>query len=101
MSARDRAGIAVGLIVAGLLVGLLAFLLARGVGLERSAPPIEELTFERVEFPAPGRIRLHEGAAVVAEDVVRQLWEQEFGRDPRAGEPGGDGDGEAGDAGKA
>lgn len=59
MSARDRAGIAVGLVVAGVLVGLLAFLLARGVGLERSAPPIEELTFERVELPAPGHMRVH------------------------------------------
>ncbi|HET6617109.1 MAG TPA: metal transporter, partial [Gemmatimonadota bacterium] len=59
MSARDRAGIAVGLVVAGVLVGLLAFLLARGVGLERSAPPIEELTFERVELPEPGRMRVH------------------------------------------
>ncbi|HEY7667054.1 MAG TPA: ZIP family metal transporter [Actinomycetota bacterium] len=59
MSARDRAGIAVGLVVAGVLVGLLAFLLARGVGLERSAPPIEELTFERIELPEPGHVRLH------------------------------------------
>jgi zinc transporter ZupT len=59
MSARDRTGIAVGLAVTGALVGLLAFLLTRGVGLERSAPPIEELTFERVELPAPGHVRLH------------------------------------------
>ena len=59
MSAKDRAGLAVGMIVAGVLVGLLAFLLARGVGLERSAPPIEELTFERVELPAPGHMRVH------------------------------------------
>lgn len=46
-----------------------------------------------------GRIRLHEGSSVVAEDVVRQLWQQEFGSDPLAGQS--DGDGEAGDAGKA
>ena len=59
MSARDRAGIAVGLSVAAVLVGLLAFLLARGVGLERNVPPIEELTFERVELPEPGLVRLH------------------------------------------
>ena len=59
MSARDRAGIVVGLSVAAVLIGLLAFLLARGVGLERNVPPIEELTFERVELPEPGLIRLH------------------------------------------
>jgi zinc transporter ZupT len=45
--------------VAAVLVGLLAFLLARGVGLERNVPPIEELTFERVELPEPGLVRLH------------------------------------------
>jgi zinc transporter ZupT len=55
----NRAGIAVGLIVVAVLVGLLAFLLARGVGLERSAPPIEELTVERVELPEPNLIRVH------------------------------------------
>ena len=55
----SRAGIAVGLIVVAVLVGLLAFLLARGVGLERSAPPIEELTVERVELPEPNLIRVH------------------------------------------
>ena len=60
MSPRGSgAGIVVGLIVVVALVGLLAFLLARGVGLERSAPPIEELTFERIELPAPNLIRLH------------------------------------------
>lgn len=41
------------------MVGLLAFLLGRQVGLERAVPPIEELTIERVELPAPGRIRVH------------------------------------------
>jgi zinc transporter ZupT len=41
------------------LVALLAFLLARGVGLERSAPPIEELTVERVELPDPELIRVY------------------------------------------
>ncbi|HYO48005.1 MAG TPA: metal transporter [Gemmatimonadota bacterium] len=55
----SRAGIAVSLIVVAVLVGLLAFLLARGVGLERSAPPIEKLTVERVELPEPGVIRVH------------------------------------------
>ena len=60
MSPRGSgAGIAVGLFVVVVLVGLLAFLLARGVGLERSAPPIEELTFERIELPQPNLIRLH------------------------------------------
>ena len=60
MSPRgSRAGIVVGMIVVVALVGLLAFLLARGVGLERSAPPIEELTIERVELPAPNMVRLH------------------------------------------
>lgn len=60
MSQRgSRAGIAVGMVVVAALVGLLAFLLARGVGLERSAPPIEELTVERIELPAPDMVRLH------------------------------------------
>jgi len=59
MSLRDRTGIAVGFTVVAVLVGLLAFLLTRGVGLERSAPPIEEITVERVELPAPGLIRVH------------------------------------------
>lgn len=60
MSQRGSgAGIAVSLVVVAALVGLLAFLLARGVGLERSAPPIEELTFERIELPEPNHIRLH------------------------------------------
>ncbi|HUP00137.1 MAG TPA: metal transporter [Gemmatimonadota bacterium] len=51
--------LAVSLTIVAALVGLLAFLLARGVGLERAAPPLEELTIERVELPAPGRIRVH------------------------------------------
>ena len=55
----SRAGIAAGVIVVVALVGLLAFLLARGVGLERSAPPIEELTVQRVELPEPNLIRVH------------------------------------------
>ncbi|HET6361005.1 MAG TPA: metal transporter [Gemmatimonadota bacterium] len=55
----SRAGIAAGVVVVVVLVGLLAFLLARGVGLERSAPPIEELTVERVELPEPNLIRVH------------------------------------------
>jgi zinc transporter ZupT len=59
MSLRDRTGIAIGLTVVAVLVGLLAFLLVRGVGLQRSAPPIEELTVERVELPEPGVIRVH------------------------------------------
>ena len=44
-----------------LLGGLLGLFLAAGpVGVFRAAfPPIEELTLERVEFPAPGQIRLH------------------------------------------
>jgi ZIP family zinc transporter len=58
MSGR-RAGIALGLTIVAALVGLLAFLLARGVGLERQVPPIEELTVERVELPAPGLVRVH------------------------------------------
>ena len=56
---RSRWGPLVGfaVIVAG--AGLLAFMLARGVGLERAAPPIEELTIERIELPEPGTIRIH------------------------------------------
>ena len=56
---RDRAGIALGFALVAVLVGALAFLLARGVGLERGVPPIEELTVERVELPAPGLVRVH------------------------------------------
>ena len=60
MSPRgSRAGIAAGVVLVVVLVGLLAFLLARGVGLERSAPPIEELTVQRVELPEPNLIRVH------------------------------------------
>ena len=59
MSLRDKAGIGIGLAVVTVLVALLAFLLARGVGLERLAPPIEELTIQRVELPAPGLVRIH------------------------------------------
>jgi zinc transporter ZupT len=59
MSPKRNAGLALGLAVAAVLVGLLAFLLARGVGLERSAPPIEELTVERIELPNPGLLRIH------------------------------------------
>jgi ZIP family zinc transporter len=64
MSSRPEArasvwGLAAGLVVVALLVGLLAFLLARNVGLERAAPPIEELTIERIELPAAGLLRIH------------------------------------------
>jgi len=48
-----------GMVVIAALVGGLAFLLARNVGLERSAPPIEEIEIQRIEMPEPGRIRLH------------------------------------------
>jgi len=47
------------MVVIAALVGGLAFLLARNVGLERSAPPIEEIEIQRIELPEPGRIRLH------------------------------------------
>ncbi|MDX1622640.1 MAG: metal transporter [Gemmatimonadota bacterium] len=59
---RDSGGLAgplVGFTVVVAIVGVLAFLLARGVGLERAAPPIEELTVDRIELPEPGRIVLH------------------------------------------
>ena len=59
MSRQRSVGLWAGIAVAAALVGLLAFLLARGVGLERSAPPIEELTVERIELPRPDLIRLH------------------------------------------
>jgi ZIP family zinc transporter len=52
-------GLAAGLVVVALLVGLLAFLLARNVGLERATPPIEELTIARIELPAAGLLRIH------------------------------------------
>lgn len=48
-----------GLVAIAALVAVLAFLLVRQVGLERSAPPIEEVVIQRVEMPEPGRIRLH------------------------------------------
>lgn len=50
-----------GLLPLALLGVLLAvFLRAGPVGVLRSAfPPVEELTFQRVEFPAAGRIRIH------------------------------------------
>ena len=50
-----------GLLPLVLLGGLLAvFLTAGPVGIFRAAfPPIEELSLERVEFPAPGQIRIH------------------------------------------
>jgi len=50
---------ALGFLLLAALVGTLAFLLARGVGLERAVPPIEELTVQRIELPAPHHIRLH------------------------------------------
>ena len=59
MSAKDSRARVLGLVTMVALVGLLAFLLGRGVGLERSAPPIEELTVERIELPDAGLIRVH------------------------------------------
>lgn len=59
MSVKDNRGRILGMVVVVALVGLLAFLLGRGVGLERSAPPIEELTVERIELPDAGRVRVH------------------------------------------
>lgn len=52
-------GLAAGFVVLAALVGLLAFLLARNVGLERAAPPIEQLTIERIELPRPHFVRVH------------------------------------------
>ncbi|HKY60471.1 MAG TPA: metal transporter [Gemmatimonadota bacterium] len=57
MSAKDSRVLGVALVI--VLVGLLAFLLGRGVGLERTVPPIEELTVERIELPDAGWIRVH------------------------------------------
>ena len=59
MSVMDSRARVLGLITVVGLVGLLAFLLGHGVGLERSAPPIEELTVERIELPDAGWIRVH------------------------------------------
>jgi ZIP family zinc transporter len=44
-----------------LLGALLALFIAKGpVGVFRAAfPPVEELTLQRIEFPAPGQIRIH------------------------------------------
>jgi zinc transporter ZupT len=59
MSRTRNAGLIAGSVVIVLLVGLLAFLLGRNVGLERAAPPIEELTIQRIELPQAGLIRLN------------------------------------------
>jgi zinc transporter ZupT len=59
MSAKRNEGRVLGLVTVIVLVALLAFLLGRGVGLERTVPPIEELTVERIELPDAGRIRVH------------------------------------------
>ncbi len=59
MSRTRSAGLIAGSVVIVLLVGLLAFLLGRNVGLERAAPPIEELTIQRIELPQAGLIRLN------------------------------------------
>ena len=56
---HGRWGLAAGFVLVAALVGLLAFLLARNVGLERAAPPIEELTIERIELPRVNLIRVH------------------------------------------
>lgn len=52
-------GLAAGFVVIAALVGLLAFLLARGVATDRAIPPLEELTFERIEMPRPDLVRVH------------------------------------------
>ncbi len=59
MSAKRSSGRVAAFVVIITLVALLAFLLVRGVGLERAAPPIEDLTVERIELPDPGRIVVH------------------------------------------
>jgi zinc transporter ZupT len=59
MSRTRSAGFIAGSVVIVLLVGLLAFLLGRNVGLERATPPIEELTIQRIELPQAGLIRLN------------------------------------------
>ncbi|MGH7571180.1 MAG: ZIP family metal transporter [Gemmatimonadota bacterium] len=59
MSSKRSSGRLVAFIGILAMVGLLAFLLVRGVGLERAAPPIEELTVERIELPEPHRIVVH------------------------------------------
>ncbi|HET6341372.1 MAG TPA: metal transporter [Gemmatimonadota bacterium] len=59
MSAKGSRSTVLGLVTVVVLVGLLAFLLGRGIGLERAAPPIEELTIERIELPDGGRILVH------------------------------------------
>lgn len=59
MSAKGSRSTVLGLVTVVVLVGLLAFLLGRGIGLERAAPPIEELTIDRIELPDAGRILVH------------------------------------------
>jgi zinc transporter ZupT len=84
-------GVAVGFLVIVVLVSLLAFLLGRQVGLERAAPPIEDITIERVELPAPGRIRLHVVNGGVDPVTINQvivddaLWAFEIAPEPTVG----------------
>jgi len=56
---RRTWGLGTAFVVIAAIVGLLAFLLARNVGIERAAPPIEELTFERIELPRSDLMRVH------------------------------------------
>ncbi|MFN2383792.1 MAG: ZIP family metal transporter [Gemmatimonadota bacterium] len=71
--AAGRAALAAGFLVVAALVGTLAFLLARGVGLERALTPIEELTVQRIELPAPHHLRIHVVNGGIDAITVNQL----------------------------
>jgi len=70
-------------------------------GLRGGRPTDWDVGLDAALMALSGRIRLHEGAGVAPEDVVRQLWEAEFGPGPGAGEAGHGELGEGDQAGKA
>jgi zinc transporter ZupT len=94
MSRTRSAGLIAGSVVIVLLVGLLAFLLGRNVGLERAAPPIEELTIQRIELPQAGLIRLNLVNGGIDPVTVSQLmiddaiWAFDIQPDPTIGRLG-------------
>ena len=87
---RSHPDVRVGSSVRGVIdLVLVASTLARLRGAAATDP---EVTLDAALTALSGRMRLHEGSASTAEDVVRELWQQVFAPRPEAGE---DGPGEA------